>query len=570
MYKIFSFLFSGVFLTLVLQSTAIHAQKLEFDEIKVIAPYEPTISDAFKINFNPRIEDTLKVNLQFDYTINPFQIPTRFQVEPISPARMRGEPLTKLYNGLVKAGIGAPTSPYLEGFYNSLRSNEYAYGVHVKHFSSVGGINDYGHSAYSTNRLNLHGRRFLENHTLSGDMDYQRQVIHYYGFRRDEYLGNQPVLDYIDELSKKDIRQRFHYFAPAVGFTSNYLDSTKLHHSLDLKYYLFTDRYDSREQNLNFRTQLSKKLPPDPLGFAEDQSFQLELGADYYHNRNLHDTTHTAVFRAIPTLSSRYKDFKFYVGLNTSVEADTATYLRLYPHAGAQVNLISDVLLAYASISGNVQKHNIKEMSSLNPFMLTSVPLRFQNNKSILQGGFKGSISSVVAYNLSVSNSSIRNYAFFVTDTSAVLQNQFDIIYDDLRLFNFKAEIFSQIGERVRLSFASDYYQYSLDNELEPWHEPSMRLHVSFQYNIQNKIIFSADAFARNSVYARSFNELGEVERRKIHGYHVDTNFGLEYRYTKILSMFLNFNNIQNQPLERWNNYPSQRFNIMGGVTYAF
>ncbi|MFW5725822.1 MAG: hypothetical protein ACOCX0_05180 [Bacteroidota bacterium] len=542
------------------------AQQLDFDEVTVIAPYEPTISDAFKINFNPAIEDTMNVDIVFNYSINPVQIPVKFNMEPLSPARMRGEPLAKLYKGYVKAGMGNYATPYAEVFYNTLRSNEYHYGVHAKHISSGGGIDDYGYSGYSENSINLDGKRFLRNHTLDLGLGYERNVVHFYGFKPEDFDGPDPV----DE--KKDYRQRFSFISPSVAFTSNYLDSTKLQHNIKLDYYYLSDIYDAAEHRLGFETNLQKTLREDPMGFAEKQTFHLDLRADYFNSRTLADTAHTALVRIEPSLSATFKDFNFNVGINTTIQADTVSNIRFYPLAGAEVTLINNVLFAYATLSGELTKHNMRDLTLTNPFMQTSVPYAFMNRKSEIRGGFKGSISSFASYNVSISNSSIDNYPFFVTDFDTPLNNRFLLIYDDIRLFNFRTELFSNVGERLKVRFASDYYQYTLDNELQPWHEPTVKLSLNLSYNIQDKIILNADAFARNSIYAKTFDRFQPevVEPVKIHGFHVDVNLGVEYRYTKILSVFLNLNNLQNQPLERWYNYPSQRFNVLGGVTYAF
>ncbi len=559
---------SGIIGLLWLLSQPLAAQEMDFDEVKVIAPYEPTISDAFKINFNPAIEDTLNLDIEFDYQINPQQIPVRFNLEPLSAARMKGEPLAKIYKGYVKAGLGNYITPYGEVFYNTLRSNEYHYGLHLRHLSSAGKIEDYAHSGYSDNRVDLFAKRFYGNHTLHANLGYEGNMVHFYGFRPEE-IEDQA---FIDTLKKKDYRQRFNFVSPQIGVQSNYLDSTKLQHKFNFQYHYLTDSYDASEQRVNFRGALQKTLREDPMGFAQKQTFHLDLGADYYRNQTLADTANTAVFRIVPTLSAKFKDFNFYVGINASIQADTTNYMRFYPLAGAQVNLINNVLFAYASLSGELTKHNMRDLTQVNPFMQTSVPYRFMNKKSEIRGGFKGSISSFASYNISISNSSISNYPFFVNDFSSPLSNRFLIVYDDVRLFTFSTEIFSNIGERLKVRFASDYYQYTLDNELEPWHEPTLELSLNFKYNIQDKIILSAGANARNSVYARipdATSPLG-IRSHEIHGFHVDANFGIEYRYTKILSVFLNLNNVQNQSLERWYNYPSQRFNVLGGVTYAF
>ena len=48
-----------------------------------------------------------------------------------------------------------------------------------------------------------------------------------------------------------------------------------------------------------------------------------------------------------------------------------------------------------------------------------------------------------------------------------------------------------------------------------------------------------------------------------------DISLGVEYRYSKMLSFFANFNNIANMRYYRWEKYPSQRFNFMVGLTFV-
>ena len=48
-----------------------------------------------------------------------------------------------------------------------------------------------------------------------------------------------------------------------------------------------------------------------------------------------------------------------------------------------------------------------------------------------------------------------------------------------------------------------------------------------------------------------------------------DANLGLEYRYSKLLSFWARFNNLAAQRYYLYNNYPSYRFRVMLGLTYA-
>ncbi|HDP54735.1 MAG TPA: hypothetical protein ENN24_03505, partial [Bacteroidetes bacterium] len=57
-------------------------------EVQVVRPYEPTISDAFKINELPKVDDTISVSPSFSYNLTMRPVAINFDVNPIPPARM--------------------------------------------------------------------------------------------------------------------------------------------------------------------------------------------------------------------------------------------------------------------------------------------------------------------------------------------------------------------------------------------------------------------------------------------------------------------------------------------------
>jgi len=69
--------------------------------------------------------------------------------------------------------------------------------------------------------------------------------------------------------------------------------------------------------------------------------------------------------------------------------------------------------------------------------------------------------------------------------------------------------------------------------------------------------------------YAKVWNTTtSSIEAKKLNSI-IDANLGFEYRYSKILSAFINLNNITGSRYYIWNNYPSYKFNILAGITYA-
>jgi hypothetical protein len=100
------------------------------------------------------------------------------------------------------------------------------------------------------------------------------------------------------------------------------------------------------------------------------------------------------------------------------------------------------------------------------------------------------------------------------------------------------------------------------------WHRPNMELALTASYNLWDKILINAAIFGYGKYYVRQTD--GAVfSAAKVKGFS-DINLGLEYRYSKILSVFVNLNNLGFTRYYRWYNYPSERFNMLGGIKVSF
>ncbi len=566
-HKISAFLY----LLLVLVAGTIYGQRpLDVGEVKVVAPYVPTISDAFKINDNPRLDNIDLDKPEFLYNIMPRPLPVRFDLEPISAARMRGEPLAKLYQGHFRGGFGNYTTPYAEAFYNTLRSNDYSLGVHLKHLSSAGIIKDYGFSGFSDNLAHVYGKRFIGSNALSGGLRYDRNVIHYYGFRPNDYEGDPVLEPYLESITNKDIRQRINQLNTTIGFGSHHPDSTRLGFKTGLEHNWLSDLYGASEHNLGFNGMIGREIL-DPTGLAEQVYLNLNSKADIFYNVSQADTSTTGLVTIMPAVYAKTGRMKLFAGLDMTFQSDTASYFRVYPNIGFEAELIERYLTVHAGLSGGLERHSLRNMLKENPFLNTrTAPLAFQNTKNRITAGIKGAFSDNISFNLAVASSNIDNFALFVTDTANLLPNQFTTTYDNIRRLHVRGELFSQFGSRFHARLSTDYFQYSLDQEIEAWHLPTLQVGLNLKYNMQDKIIVSADVFARNATFGRAFDTQNNPVAHKLHDVFVDGNIGIEYRYTRVLSFFVNFYNVQNKSLERWMNYPSQKLQVLGGLTWSF
>ena len=82
-------------------------------------------------------------------------------------------------------------------------------------------------------------------------------------------------------------------------------------------------------------------------------------------------------------------------------------------------------------------------------------------------------------------------------------------------------------------------------------------------------MIFWGEQFARGEANLYVNNAIIDYDVVKLKSIF-DANLNVEYRYTKRLSAFVQFNNIGGINFEKYKDYPTQGFNVWCGLTYAF
>jgi hypothetical protein len=544
--------------------------KIDSMIIEGVGNYRPQITDANKISENPEVKDSTQKISVGPYSINSKRINTPFTVDPIIPAQISGDPLTKLYNGLVKIGIGNYNTPYGEVWYNSLRSKEMAYGLRFKHLSfspkyknfentgafSKASFNNYGYAGYSDNEISLYGKKFLKEHTLSGNFDYARNVFHYYGYDASANL-----------LEKDQTVQRFNLFAASAELKSHYTKAERYNHDIKLAYYNLMDLYKASENNIKANGYVQTAISGETL--------RINALVDYYNYKTSNDTSDNTIIALAPCFIATGDKYRASLGVTGTVDIQGSSKFYFYPNVELSYNIFEDIIIPYAGLTGGLQKNSFKSITDENPFVKSELTTKNTNTKFEFFGGLKGTLSSKIAYTTRVSYATVGNLMMYVNDYSDLLANKFDVIYDDAEVLNVRGEVSYQSREKLRLNIRGDYYNYKMENEMRAWFKPQVKITLSGNYDLKEKIVVKADMFYVDSQFARIFEDDGtgmgttKAVAKEIKGVF-DANIGLEYRYTKKLGFFLNFNNIASQSYNRWYRYPTQRFGVMGGLSFSF
>ena len=548
---------------------ALFAQPGKNNDVVVTGGYTPKLVQAQKINEQPSISDTTVSRFPIYYELNSRRVTTVYEVDPIKAANVKGEPLTKLYRGYVKGGFGSYMTPYSEVFYNSIRSKKSSAGVHYKHLSSSGQIANVGYSGFSNNELNLFGKSFIKKTTLAGGIDYRRNVVHYYGFDKNIAYSQDSLTNpyWAYNLDRDSIKQRYQLVNINAAFSDNYpVDSHATKYKVDLNYYNYSDKFIAQENAF--------KVAGDVSFYFKTYDFNVKGGLDIYKNQNAVGSNNMTIFNLRPQITFSQPKWRLKAAVNIYATSDTSYGFKFIPEVDFDLHLYENIIILNAGTDSRLKRITYKTLTENNPWLISDILPVNTWSPFRLYAGLRGSVSSKMAFNVRASFSpSIENQVFFVNDTSSGNLNKLTYVTDNASLFEVNGEVTWQLHEKIRIIAKADFLGYTPDNELKAWHTPTLRMSYGGKYNLRDKIWINAALLTYNKQYYRDFiyGEAGVVQTisRELKGI-ADMNLGAEYRYTKLLGMFVQLNNIFNVRYERYKNYPTQRFNVMAGVSYTF
>lgn len=530
--------------------------------VKVVKPYEPVISDAFKLSELPKINDTIKVTPSFSYEITPVKYETKFSPNQIKPAKLIKEPLSKLYYGYAKVGFGfLYLSPLAEVSVGSKRSNNWQWNSLLHYQGSNGKVKHKdGEKVYAgLNEFSVggKGKRFFDNSTvLSLNASFSGKSSYYYGYNPDSITTARPALLEKDEIEKQSLKT----ISFGGSFATNHLDSSHVNYKIDGNWRTTTAIDDALENRIKLGTKIDY--------FFEKEFVGIDADINVFSNKGYQDTASFGVINFSPWIGAFGNKWKVVVGVNTSLKTDSSSY-HFYPRVSLHYNIIDHFLIPYVEVSGNYKVNTFTDLYAENRFIRNDLTVKPTNNKYKLTFGFRGNISSQIAFNLKADYALYTDKYFYVNDTSLQYNNKFEVVYDDLKQLRLLGEVSYKSSEKLYLSVKANYYNNSLSKEEYAWHLPDYDLSFNARYSIQNKIITELNVFGIGKRFAKEFDTTNNTVATELSGI-VDLNLGVEYRYTKVLSAFAKINNIGAVKYYKWHNYPTHQFNIMIGASYSF
>lgn len=522
---------------------------IKTESIDIVKPYKPTLSEAFKISTNPKIENSDSSKPKVSYNVQPKELKIPFKTNTISPARIKDEKIPDLHNFYIKTGFGRFTTPLAEVYYNNKWSRDYSVGAFVKHYSSQGQIFN---SGFSDNELGVYGKKFFNRYTLSGDVNYERNAFNFYG---SEIVQGSDV----DKVNS----QVYNKLSANTDLSTNFTKKSKLTYKMGLGYNYLYDKYGVTEQNGIFAGRLINKTGRDSSLFVQ---FNADIGQ---YNNNDDYQQNNFIYSISPNYSMSISALRINTGFNLEYETGINNKVHFYPSLDLIYKISGKYLIGFGGLTGNLVKNSFQSLTDDNPYLSENINLKNTNEKLHFFGGFKGIINGFSNYKIKGSVVNFSNLPLFTEDNSYKINEgtRFNIIYDDGTMYNVSAELVGHKTDKFRLSLKGDYFQFQMNKEEYAWHKPSFTMSVNGFYSIGDKINIGAEIYTIDKSYVKK--TIPAESAIKYNGF-IDANLSIEYKYSKSLSVFINLKNLANKNYYLWHNYKSSGFTVIGGIKYAF
>ncbi|QXP65414.1 hypothetical protein [Polaribacter sp. AHE13PA] len=552
--------------------------------VNIVTKYNPKISDAKKINKNPKIE-LLKNSekKKLEYTI--FSAPVASTFIPKSGV-VKGIDVgvkERVYKNYLAAGIGNYTTPYLETYLTHSTNYENEFGFNAKYLASLDNVKN---SVLNSNFSNFNIGAFYKQQERYFDwkvtLNSERNLYNWYGLP--DITFTEPTVSAINE------EQVFNYFdlIGELNFEDSYIQSGKVNFAN------YTDSHESSEILAKFQAKLN--LPLDYLlpnlndiSIATSIEFlKGEFKNDYSNSNPVKYGTSTININ--PQYKMEYQGFSIKPGLKLIASFDSensANNFFILPDVFVEGPIIEEYLNVYAGITGDLHTNTYKNFTEENPYVSPTLFITQTLEKSNLFLGFKGLIIDDLSFNVKASFKSEEDKPMFIRNNSKSdgtnttynsmdlkgyeYGNSFDVRYDDLKTNTFFTELEYEYSKNLSFGMQGIYNSYTLENEVEAWNLPSVEGNISAKYKT-NKWFAGANIFyvseRKDALYSSQYPTTSTGSENVASFTDVNLNGG--YHFNDKFSAFLKLNNVFNTKYQRFANFDTQGAQILGGLTYKF
>ncbi|MBL7724625.1 MAG: hypothetical protein JNK27_10775 [Chitinophagaceae bacterium] len=514
--------------------------------VTIVSSFKPVLREAAKINFNatPPSPDTTKAKL--NYEIPNQNLVLGYQPGSLKPLALAIDSVEKFNNSsYIKAGFGSLRTPYIQAGISLGDGETAGLNIYAKHVASES-KRDF--QKFSSTNIKLSGY-FKSGNNLQWDagLGMKRDRTYKYG-----YLAATLV------FPTDSLKQNFQTISGRVAFHNINKTEFGLTYAPEVKIDVFTDNLKNSESNTVLNVPLQKTIGKE---FAVNLGITFDLTRFSPENKSAVNNT---MYYISPSVLYKTAQLNIQAGIRPSWDNSK---FKMFPNILADVSTQDKRFTFQAGWTGYIRKTTYQYLAGQNPWLWLPGTLR---NTWIEErfAGFKGTVGDHFSYAAKVGFNKLNNQPLFINDTSAAGDGKsFQVVYEDkMNVVNFSGELGYNVGEKFSLITGLIFNQYSgFQSQAKAWGMIPLELKTNLRLQIIKDLWLKTDLFAwSGSQYLKSDNTPAKLDGA------FDLNAGLEFKITKNINLWTQFNNLFNKEYQRWNQYPVYGFNFVGGVVFSF
>jgi hypothetical protein len=528
------------------------------EEIEVVRPYKPVLAEAVKLRRSPDLNDVKTYKAKFNYGLTDRRLELNADINKLQAQQVAEERKTELINNYLKAGLGTSGTTLGEAYINIGRDEGMQLGGFFKHFAQEGDLNN---QKFNQQQVSIFGKSILDQITLGGRVNYQRNGLYFY--------GQDPGASFINDNPAK---QSFNFFEAEGELASKYTtDENALSYAAKINGYMWGDHYDARENSVIVNGYLNKRISSFNLGLA--------ASAEFGNTKDLSVSVTNNLLKLNPYIRLQANGIKINAGINVVQEFGDASKTRIFPAVTADFTLIPEYLQLFGELKGDVRKNTLKDLTDENPFLTSNIEIQNTIEKISFTGGIKGTGGAGFGYKAKVYHKELEQMPLFVNNFNNPAQ--FDVIYDfgKMKLLGVEGELSVQVSNSLKWTGKLNLENYKPNSERESWFKPQLRVSSNVLYNFNDKLSFDAAVAIQGESKAKLYTSAPaspyvvpnhDIERVvNVKGF-VDFSLGAAYKINNQFSVFAKANNLLNTKNGRFLYYQPIGFNGFGGLTYSF
>jgi hypothetical protein len=522
----------------------VQAQKVKSkkEEISITSSFKPSILKTGKIEFYaaPPSKDETPYTFKYlpSHGVNSTTMPG-FSIKPL--AKIANEEATDSAGFFAKLGYGNLQNPLAQLAYQSTNKSS-DFSVWADHSSAKSKIEDQQNDQTSVgisfeNMINQSQRIFV----FAG---YDLSNFKQYGFDHDKFT-----------FPKNDLIQRFNNISAGTTFTQLLGEENRTSISPELLVNHFSTNKSAVEVSGSIKTLIKHQLNPK---FSIDFAPQINLVS--YKNDN--DTSRIYNLIQLPiNINYINKKFKFEGGVNA---ASYKNKLNVAPNLNLSYQLGQSDFKLLAQVRNDFSINSYQYLTSYNPFIVAPDSLS-RSHKTDYGVGFNYEDGKGLNFKMMAGITNFKELPLYInsgasgkdmkvlieTSLNAITLNaNLDYVFSDKLVIKSSAEIFIfQQQEKYTEAYGLIPVKIGFGGEWRPFSP------LTFKFNA---LLWKGSKATNDTKVVILVNDAADI------------NMGVDLKLNKKWAIWLDLNNIANAQYQRWNQYASYGFNLVGGIRYSF